>query len=386
MRDYNAIDRKVAKMSSGLAGQWIGPFSGTNNGLAMLDLDEVGDRLEGSAYAFDAVPNTYHSYVQIKVERQAESFEISAPIHPVDPNFPVLVQPANVPDGSFGKFVTVAAKLNGDTLNVSWETDLGTVGEAKLQRSKAAEPSQLQPEAEVVDWSTFQDRVDECVENPRRFVFRGQSAPWRLRTAFHRTSRKDLWRYWHDDIPRIRGAVVGKTNQHFRFGKPEEMGAFLHLLQHYGFPTPLLDWTYSPYVAAFFAYASARPEINHDKPVRIFMFDAQEWQKDFQQVLHVTLCQPHFSLIEPLALGNDRALPQQSLASITNLDDVERYIRWREKEEKKTYLRVFDLAAEDRLDVLARLSLMGISPGSMFPGIEGVCREFRERNFGPRPW
>ena len=112
------------------------------------------------------------------------------------------------------------------------------------------------------------------------------------------------------------------------------------------------------------------------------MFDAKKWREDYPQFSNFTLCSPHFSLIEPLAIGNVRALPQQSMATITNIDDIEGYLKLSEAKSGKQYLRVFDLKASDRTSVLNQLNLMGISPGSLFPGIEGVCHEFKDRHFG----
>lgn len=66
----------------------------------------------------------------------------------------------------------------------------------------------------------------------------------------------------------------------------------------------------------------------------------------------------------------------------TNVDDIEAYIEARETSSKKSYLKVFDLDVNERSTVLQQLGLMGISPGSLFPGIEGVCREYRDRHFG----
>ena len=364
------------------AGQWSGRFEGTNGGLALLDLDEEDGWLEGMVYAFDGNQRVPSACAPITLTPNGDVLEFEvAPnaIHPLEARF---TRPDEFEGVVFPDKISVRLELDGDTLSGTWSTDAYTTGKVTLQRSEATKPSPYTTEASPLSWEAFQAEVLELANEPYRFIFRGQSAPWRLRTSFHRTKRKDLWRYWHEDVARVRYASVGKTEHVFDPANPEHNGAFMHLLQHHGYPTPMLDWTYSPYIAAFFAYSSASLSTQDVPPLRIFMFDAEEWKTDFNQVSNVTLCRPHFSIIEPLALGNPRALPQQSVAAVTNLDDVEGYIKFREAKAGKEYLRVFALDPSERNDVLRQLGLMGISPGSMFPGFEGVCREYRDRHFG----
>jgi hypothetical protein len=159
---------------------------------------------------------------------------------------------------------------------------------------------------------------------------------------------------------------------------------FFNLVQHHGYPTPLLDWTYSPYVGAFFAYhqlanSEARTATADDK-VRIFMFDQRSWRNTYLQIPKVASCPPHFSIQEFISIENERLIPQQSISSITNIDDIESYIRSKESPERK-YLQMIDLPLSERPHVMRELSIMGITAGSLFPGLDGACEELKERNF-----
>ena len=76
-------------------------------------------------------------------------------------------------------------------------------------------------------------------------------------------------------------------------------------------------------------------------------------------------------------------VPQQALSTVTNVDDIEEFIEYQEANFQKTYLQVIDLPIADRPQIMHELSLMGITAGSMFPGLDGACEQLKERNFNP---
>jgi hypothetical protein len=67
-------------------------------------------------------------------------------------------------------------------------------------------------------------------------------------------------------------------------------------------------------------------------------------------------------------------------ASVTNIDDIETYIRSLERPDVR-YLRIIDLPVKERPRVMRDLSVMGITAGSLFPGIDGTCEALKEQNF-----
>jgi len=122
--------------------------------------------------------------------------------------------------------------------------------------------------------------------------------------------------------------------------------------------------------------ASAAPNAK----VRIHVFDQEKWRTDLIQILFLVAPKLHVSIGEFLAIENERMIPQQAASTITNIDDIETYIRGIETN-GKTYLWAIDLPVADRRQVVRDLSYMGITAGSLFPGLDGACQELTERNF-----
>jgi hypothetical protein len=281
----------------------------------------------------------------------------------------------------FATYADIQGTWDEESLLLSWTTDTGMSGTARLAKSQATNRSSLV--AETKTWNEYKELVAGLEEH--RYLFRGQNMPWRLRTSFHRTGRAYLRRFTTVDISALHRSLSARTRHIFNLSNADENGAFYNLIQHHGYPTPLLDWTYSPYVAAFFAYREtsnekAAPVVSADDRVRVLILDRIRWDSDFSPILMADPAVQHFSIAEFIAIENERLIPQQAVSSVTNIDDIETFIQSKESE-AGYYLRAIDLPRSERKRVMRELSTMGITAGSLFPGIDGACEELKERYF-----
>jgi hypothetical protein len=376
--------------SDGLNGQWVGTYAGSTKGTIVVNIDEQELNYVGEAYLIDdnrAAPALVAFFMTPNKERKFRfrTDLISWFDGGAAGGFGGFVEPeaiaAKFPQGTaFSKYADAEGACDNDTLTLSWNTDVGTSGKCVLPRSVANKPSEVQ--ALDLSWVDYKEYVSALT--PKRHLFRGQIAPFRLRTSFHRSGRAHLHRFLAQDIPTLHKHLSARTKHFFNLQIPDENGAFFNLIQHHGYPTPLLDWTYSPYVAAFFAYRRISNEkaakAGANDKVRILVFDQARWRRDWNQLAVLIRPGLHVSIGEFIAVENERMIPQQAASTITNADDMESYIRSKETEEKR-YLWAIDLPVSDRKRVLSELSYMGITAGSMFPGLDGACEELKERNF-----
>jgi hypothetical protein len=370
-----------------LAGQWIGYGEGSPAGDVMLDLDPIGEEAVGRGYLFlnanwtSEIPS---SSIQFRSKRFSKTGEFSINPEPFDARIGYRLNASEMrqyfPDSQMPQNSSLSYRFESiNTISAAWKSDIGTFGSAKLVRRGSKRSSYPHVDKTIRTWSDYKAYVS--ARDPQHTIYRGQDAPHPLQTTFHRTSRKDLTRYVDKDVPTLHRALSSKTRHFFDLNQPQQMGAFLNLAQHHGFPTPLLDWSYSPYVAAYFAFSSVDQKKSLSGHVRIFCLDKETLVTSTPQFQHLTYVYPHLSVLEALSIENDRAVPQQGLLTLTNVQDIEWFLHVMEIRIGKQLLTVIDLPKSETASILSELRLMGITRSSLFPGIESICLDTKGRLF-----
>lgn len=366
-----------------MKGQWIGRTTGGQVGQIIVNVDDLGDHFSGVAFTIPDDNKLPLSAGFFDTKDKSSDFSFTALTSPIDP---VTSLPCRWQDVQFrysGMSHSSSSDISGyfgeNSLSFNAKTDLGTAIESNIARKPFSDRSDL-PGDVLKTWDDYKSYVATLSRN--EYLYRGQNQPWKLRTSFHRRGRYNLERFLTQDIPRLHQRLTARTKHIFNLDNPKENGAFINLAQNHGYPTPLLDWTYSPYVAAFFAFRNIPKKAVGDDFVRIFIFDQKKWKSDLNQLVMLNTAGLHLSILEFLAIDNERLVPQQGATTVTNIDDIEAYVSMREEERKCKYLWAVDIPLSERNRVIEELSYMGITAGSMFPGLDGACEELREKFFG----
>lgn len=156
--------------------------------------------------------------------------------------------------------------------------------------------------------------------------------------------------------------------------------------RHYGLLTPLLDWTTSPYVAAFFAFAEEYdPKSDPNlKTQRVFCLKRNAIEDDRRYSAPEEGISPlpvtdfrSLVFFSPLTDENPRLISQAGLFTVSrNEHSIQDWVNTHYKNHKDWILMQIDIDAdaEGQAGLLRRLNQMNINHATLFPDIEGAAQ------------
>ncbi len=263
---------------------------------------------------------------------------------------------------------------------------------------------------EFKNWEEFQKTLDfsSPVEKSRKpflppseIVYRGQSnAEWPLETTLQRLENKVQYGNFNfvsyvktslalsDSINSLTGSdwnlwpisILIKDYGDLLSGNLRGVGKnileYLIYLRHCGFPSPLLDWTESPYVAAFFAFCEIPDNaqkvaiysfqempmgskyIDYDgrAEIRVIDYSLKTHRRHYLQQVQYTICLQQFGETQGFGKYED------AIAASSEYEDV----KTEDKPFCQDLLIKYTIPATERTKVLRHLDKMNISYASLF--------------------
>jgi len=249
-------------------------------------------------------------------------------------------------------------------------------------------------EQRLKSWTEFDQFVRE--KRFRQWIYRGHTdSNWPLESSLYRLfyeigivtqasrgKKKSLARYSHERVA-LQKFIATARQYDIPLPLDDDPLEWFAVMQHYGAPTRLLDATFSPYVAAYFAIENGTGD------AAIYCFR----QKVFREIDESTFSNIDTIYREILTQKEDfifvyepkwttpRLLAQQGLFLVpSSLSRSHDTIMEAYELEKNDAVKII-IPEKLRDDGVHHLRRMNISSTMLFPGIEGFCRSLCHQPF-----
>ena len=227
-------------------------------------------------------------------------------------------------------------------------------------------------------WEEFHQEVRN-LKSTRGYVWRGQRkdevSGWPLESSFDRKVKQDHTQKLKKHLDNFKEAM---NKCHPNVLPPDDIGIWA-LGQHYGLKTPLIDWTLSPYIAAYFAFERVNQNNEDDKYRYVYALNRSierllSKRKKAKQVLSSGRSVP---FIDKLPHPNLRFTAQKGIfTKAFRGSDIFKYVQsFSRKRPNEVILVKFRIPTKDREKCLCELQLMHIDRASLLLDFRAVVDE-----------
>lgn len=208
---------------------------------------------------------------------------------------------------------------------------------------------------------------------PREYLFRGQNnAKWELSSSFDRKYGSYEWQIRKKIEADLLKRFNENINRYLNKASEKEYSdlQLKGLAQHYGVPTRLLDWTYSPFIAAYFAFEGETTEHTGDVAIWVIQREHEIWNSDLG-----------VEIVDEIVMENDRQKHQIGSFTLQNSPSLslDNFIRECDRNGRNVAyaLRKVMIPYSERRIALLDLYSMNINAAIIWGGYEGCARAAR---------
>lgn len=282
--------------------------------------------------------------------------------------------------------VTVATQHPSDYFEQipKWTAD----GSTKRFEIMADAASGRIPVTRLESWRDFTDLLESDFFNRPgvQLVFRGHRRfDWSLMPTLGRLTTNGIVteQLAQAQLERFKRAVRGRLNDGAMVDQDDELWS---VGQHHGLMTPLLDWTYSPYVALFFAFHKEdSKDEDKDNPYRAVYVLNKSFLAEHEDETGIRLWEPrrddHGRLVNQAGLftfSPTDATIENKLATVLADDELfdDEELRSASEDEQPDilarYICKIYIRNEERDACLRHLRRMNVHHASLFPDLLGA--------------
>lgn len=209
------------------------------------------------------------------------------------------------------------------------------------------------------------------------YIYRGQTDfTWKLESSLDRLAKRHPRGDRKEHLGLFKYATQGRRGQNPR--RPEGENEWWALGQHFGLATPLLDWTTSPFVAAYFAYIE--PTDVDERPGRRAVWAlargyVRDRSRQLEQSYRGRKRPPIIEFVRPLSDENARLISQSGL--FTRAPDgksIDEWVGTNFEGETLQVLWKITLPSDDRNKALRDLNGMNVNHMTLFPDLYGSAK------------